>query len=270
MYTGQEFDILTYFVVFILGLIFGSFFNVCIYRIPRNESIVFQRSHCVRCGYNLKPSDMLPVFSFLIHKGKCRYCNEKISFIYPIVELITAFTFIILFFKFGFSIQCIAFLFLISVLIIVFFIDLKWYIIPDGLVITAIIGGVLVFLYNIFYDFPIFLDRVWWDPLVGSLVGSGFLLIVAIIGNVVYKTEDAIGMGDVKIFFPIGLFLGWKMTIIALVLSIFLAGGVSVILIAARIRDRKGQIPFGPFICVGSVLTLLFGADILNYYFSSF
>jgi leader peptidase (prepilin peptidase) / N-methyltransferase len=260
--------ILFYIYIFILGLLIGSFLNVCIYRIPKEESIINPPSHCTNCGARLTPLDLVPVFSFLVLRGKCRYCGIKISKRYPAIELLTALTFVVLFNKYSLSIDFLAAAFLISILITVFFIDLEHKIIPDGLVITGLVGGLLLIVYNLFKPVQIFGDRAWWTPLAGILPGSGFLFLVALIGIIIYKTDDAMGMGDVKIFAPIGIFLGWKMTIVALLLSIFLGGISSLILLCTGVKERKSTIPFGPFIVVGTFITLMWGWDIVSWYIS--
>lgn len=254
--------------IFILGLLIGSFLNVCIYRIPKEESIVSKPSHCYNCGTRLKVLDLIPVFSYLLLKGKCRYCNIGFSARYMFVEILSAISFLSIFLKYGISIEFFAFAFLISILIVVFFIDLDHMIIPNGLVITALIGGGLLFTYNIYRPFEIFADRSPVNPILGMIVGSGTLLLIAILGSIIYKTEDAMGMGDVKIFAPIGIFLGWRMTIVALFVSVVLGGIVSIGLIIKNKKSKKEHIPFGPFIVVGTFITIMFGWDILNWYIS--
>lgn len=261
--------IVYYVFVFILGLVIGSFLNVCIYRIPEGKSIASPPSHCMGCGARLKPLDLVPVLSYIFLKGRCRYCGVKISSRYPLVELLTAVVFTVLFYKYKLTVDFAASAFLMSVLITVFFIDIDHRIIPDGLVITGLAGGVLVILYNIFRPVWIYGDRDWWNPLLGMITGAGFLFLVAVIGMIIYKTDDAMGMGDVKIFAPIGIFLGWKMCIAALILSIVSGGLTGLFLIVTRLKDRKSTIPFGPFIVIGTFITLMWGWDILSWYMST-
>jgi len=258
--------IIIYVEVFILGLIIGSFLNVCIYRLPLEQSIIKPPSHCINCGTRLELLDLVPVLSYIFLKGKCRHCGVKISAKYPAVELLTALLFTLLFYKYSLSIYFIAAIYITAILIAVFFIDYEHKIIPDELVIAGLVGGIILVIYNIFNPIWIYGDRNWWNPLVGMVTGSGFLFIVALIGLIIYKTDDAMGMGDVKIFAPIGIFLGWKMTILALTISIFLCGIISLSLIITRLKSRQDAIPFGPFIVIGTFVTLMWGWDILNWY----
>lgn len=253
--------------VFLLGLIIGSFINVCIYRIPLGKSIVAPPSACTSCGKRLTAPDLIPVLSYVFLRGRCRHCGAPISSRYPLIELLTAVVFTALFLEFGFTIHFIAFIFLMTILIAVFFIDIDHRIIPDGLVIAGIIGGVALLVYNIFKPMTeIFGDDKWWTPVVGFFSGSGFLLLVALLGLLIYKTDDAMGMGDVKLMAPIGLFLGWKLCLAALFISVLLAGFTSLSLILFGIKKKKDTIPFGPFIVTGTFVTIMWGWDILNWY----
>ncbi|MCX7747485.1 MAG: prepilin peptidase [Clostridia bacterium] len=261
--------IMEYIFVFVFGLLIGSFLNVCIWRLPREESIVKPPSHCVGCGNRLGPLDLVPVFSFLFLRGRCRYCKVKISVKYPLIELLTGVVFIALYIRTlnigGNLVDFAASAFLMSILIAVFFIDLEHMIIPDGLVITGLVGGAAVFVYNIFMPIQIYGDRNWWNPLLGLLPGSIFWLLIGSLGMLIYK-DDAMGGGDIKIFAPIGIFLGWKMTIVATLSSVFIGGFVSLILILVGIKNRKSTIPFGPFIVIGTFVTMMWGTEILNWY----
>lgn len=253
-----------YVVVFILGLVIGSFINVLIYRIPLGKSIITPPSSCTGCGKRLTAIDLVPVFSFVFLKGRCRHCGAPISIRYPLVELLTAVIYIILFSKFGLSIPFAAYAFLMIILIAVFFIDIDHRIIPDELVIAGIIGGSLLFVYNIFLPLPeVFGNGKWWTPAAGFFSGSGLLLLVAVLGSLLYRTDDAMGMGDVKLMAPIGLFLGWKLCLTALFISVLLAGVSSMVLILLRKKNRKDTIPFGPFIVAGTFITIMWGWGIL-------
>lgn len=254
-------------VVFIMGLVFGSFVNVLIYRIPLGKSIVTPTFACTSCGARLTARDLVPVFSYVFLKGRCRHCGERISPVYPLVELLTAVVFTALFQRFGLSVPFFAYAFLMIILIAIFFIDLGHRIIPNGLVIAGLIGGMVFFIYNCFHPQPeIFGDVKWWTPLAGILPGSGFLLIVAIIGSIVYRSDDALGMGDVKLMAPIGLFLGWKLCIEALFLSVVLGGVLSLLLMLLGFKKRKDTIAFGPFIVIGAFVTIMWGWKLFLMY----
>lgn len=254
-----------YAFVFILGLVIGSFINVLIYRIPMGKSVVTPASSCTGCGKRLAAFELIPVFSFVFLKGRCRHCGAPISFRYPLVELLTAVIYVVLFSKFGFSVPFVSYAFLMLILIAVFFIDTDHRIIPDELVIAGIIGGAPLFVYNIFSPLPeVFGDDRWWTPAAGFFSGSGLLLLVALLGSVLYRTEDAMGMGDVKLMAPIGLFLGWKLCLTGLFISVLLAGVSSMMLILLGKKDRKDTIPFGPFIVAGTFFTIMWGWGILS------
>ena len=253
-------------IVAVFGLVIGSFLNVCIFRIPEGRSIAAPPSSCANCGTQLKPLDLVPVFSYLFLGGRCRYCKTKISPRYPLVEIATGCTFTGLFLKYGFSAQFLAFVILTAILTAVFFIDIDHRIIPDELVIAGLITGFAFFIYNIFETMPAYGDGNWWTPLVGMVTGSGILLLIAIAGMLIYKTDDAMGMGDVKLFAPIGLLLGWKLCLAALFISVLFAGFTSIFLMFIRKKGRKDTIPFGPFIVTATYITMLFGWNIVNWY----
>jgi len=256
--------------IFIFGVIIGSFLNVCIFRIPQGDSIISPPSHCPKCEIRLKPFDLIPLLSYLFYFGKCRYCNQRISPRYFIVELLTGFVSVTLFIKYGMTVDFAAFLFLTYILIVVFFIDLDHQIIPNELVIAGLIGGAILFIYNIFRPVLIYQDRFWWNPFLGLVSGSGFLLSIAFIGSLLYKNDEVMGMGDVKLFAPIGLFLGWRMTLLALYISVILGGVSSLLLIFFGKANRKSKIPFGPFIVIGVFITVMWGWDIAHRYISTY
>ncbi|NLM11506.1 MAG: prepilin peptidase [Clostridiaceae bacterium] len=258
-------DIFLIFFIFITGLILGSFFNVVIYRLPKGKSIVTPRSSCGSCGTTLKPLDLIPVLSFIWLKGKCRYCKSKISFRYPLVEIITGILYVILLFKYGISIEFVFTLYLMSILIIVFFIDLDHMIIPNELVIAGLVGGIVLFVLRFWFSDSLLDGASWYSPLLGMVGTSGLLLIIALIGMAVYGT-DAFGMGDIKIFLPIGLTLGLKLSVLSLIFSVFIGGFAGLFLIITGLKNRKSHIPFAPFIVTGTFISILFGHDIASWY----
>ena len=260
--------ILIYSYIFIFGLVIGCFLTVCISRIPLGQSIISPPSHCASCGTRLRPLDLVPVFSYIFLKGQCRYCGKKVSAKYPIVELITAVLFVMLFLKYSFSIDFIAAVFISSILLCVIFIDYQYKIIPNGLVITGLIGGIALSVYNIFSPVAIYGDNDIFNPFIGALIGSGSLILISVIGGIIFKTSDAMGMGDIKLMAPIGLFLGWKLTILCLLSAIILAGIVCIILMLTKKIDNKSTFAFGPFISAGAFIVLLFGWQILEFYLS--
>ena len=185
-----------YIIIFILGLIVGSFLNVVIYRLPLKKSIIFPSSHCPKCETKLKYDDLIPVLSFIISKGKCSYCGEKISLYYPIVELSTALLFLLTFLKYGLNSEFIIYLLLISSLISVSFIDLKHQIIPNKITFIFIPLGLML---SLFFNHITFINS-----LLGLIVPAGLFFLIAL----VYK--KGMGIADVKLIGMIGVFIGWK------------------------------------------------------------
>ncbi|ADL68795.1 Prepilin peptidase [Thermoanaerobacterium thermosaccharolyticum DSM 571] len=241
-----------YLLVFIFGTIIGSFLNVVIYRLPRNESLVYPPSHCTKCKNELKPYDLVPILSYMILKGRCRYCGDKISIRYPIVELITGLIYLILFIYFGISIKSLSYAFLASLLIVITFIDIEHKIIPNKIILTGLIAGaifrVLMFNYGV------------WDYIVGFFLGGGVLLLISLLSG------GGMGGGDIKLMALIGLFIGWKLTISTLFIAVLLGAVGGIILIVLKIKTRKDYIPFGPYISAACIISILYGYDLLNLY----
>lgn len=254
------------FLTFIIGLIVGSFLNVCIYRIPRQQSIVYPASHCTECGYSLSWLELIPLFSYIGLRGRCRSCGSPISLRYPLIELLTAIVFLMLYIKYGLTLVFMIYAFLMSILIVVFFIDLEYMIIPNKLVMLAAIAALIVALANAFIPFYIYGDSRWWNPFLGALIGSGFLFMVAVLGALVFRSDEAMGGGDIKLMLPLGLFLGWRLTILTLFLSVLIAGIVGIILLALKVTSRKSSIPFGPFMVIGCFIAIMWGYQIINWY----
>ena len=252
MYYGIEIIL-----IFILGLIVGSFSNVCIYRIPRNESIIYPASHCPKCRSKIKPVDNIPLLSFILLKGRCRNCKSKISIQYPIVELLTGLIYLIIYLIYGLSIQSLIYIILSSALIIIAFIDLNEQIVPDVISLPGIVIG---FIISFFVPYISFINSA-----LGVVVGGGIILIIGLAGSVIFKKE-AMGGGDVKLAAMIGAFLGWRYIIISLFLGFFLGALAGIFLIISKIKSREDTVPFGPFIVLGSFITLLWGEKIISWY----
>jgi len=252
MYYGIEIIL-----IFILGLIVGSFSNVCICRIPKNESIIFPASHCPKCSSPIKPVDNIPLLSYILLKGRCRNCKSKISIQYPIVELLSGLIYLIIYLAYGLSVQTLIYIILSSALIIIAFIDLNQQIVPDVISLPGIVIG---FIVSFFVPYISFINSG-----LGILVGGGIILIIGMAGSVIFKKE-AMGGGDVKLAAMIGAFLGWRYIIISLFLGFFLGALAGIILIMSKIKSREDTVPFGPFIVLGSYITLLCGEKIISWY----
>lgn len=267
----MELHILISIFIFLFGVCAGSFLNVCICRIPLKKSIVFPPSECPDCHTKLSPLDLIPVFGYIFLKGKCRYCKKPISIQYPLVEFLTGMIWLLVYLRYGLSVETVALIFLYTLLIPVTFIDLKYMIIPNGLVLTGFIGGIALSLYHIFINpFSLYQSTLWYTPFLGMVSASGILFVIAMVGFIIYKNDGAMGMGDVKLFIPIGLFLGWKLTLLTLFLAIVMGGFTSLVLLILKIKERKSAIPFGPFIAFATFITGFYGNIILNWYFSQF
>ncbi|MFW6034926.1 MAG: prepilin peptidase [Halothermotrichaceae bacterium] len=237
-------------LIFISGLFIGSFLNVVIYRLPQNKSIVLPGSHCPQCKTRLKAIDLIPVVSWLIYRGRCRYCQEKISLQYPLVELLTGILFLFLFIQYGFVYQYFLMLVLVSLLIISAFIDLKHNIIPNKITIPGIIIGLVCALFSIHINIT--------SALLGMLIPSLFLFIFALF------FKQGMGMGDVKLVAMIGVFLGWQYTFFSIVIGSFLGIIVMIPLMVGGVVSRKYKIPFGTFISTAAVIMIFYGKMILN------
>jgi leader peptidase (prepilin peptidase)/N-methyltransferase len=241
-------------IILVLGLIIGSFLNVCIYRIPRKLSIIKPFSFCPTCKNTLKPWYNIPLLSYLFLIGRCAYCGDKISLRYPIVEGINGFLYVLSYLYFGLEITLPIVLFFLSSLIVISFIDMEFQIIPDILSFSLIVSGLVVSVlphnnYNLVTNLK--------DSILGILVGGGVLLIVAIV------SKGGMGGGDIKLNAGVGAFLGWQSSILTLFIGSFF-GAIVGLVILKKTGNRK--IPFGPFISIGAIVSLFLGKDILRFY----
>ena len=257
------------FIFFIFGLLVGSFLNVCIYRIPSGYSVVTPRSHCMNCGTILSVKDLIPVLSHLFTGGLCRYCGKPVSFRYSLVELLTASLFAAFFYNFGFAPITVFSFAVISYMIIISFIDFDLFIIPDGLSIGAMITGIMLNFLMFFFttsQMKILLgyELDLYDPLLGILLGAGFLFLIAVI------FDGGMGGGDIKLLAAIGAFFGMKFTGVVLGLSFAIGAVGGILLIVTKIKGRKDFIPFGPYIALSCLLTLYYGADVIINKFQRF
>lgn len=248
-------DIFTAVVIFLIGLLIGSFLNVCIYRIPKGESIAFPPSHCTSCNHRLGPLDLVPVFSYVFLRGRCRYCHEKISIRYPIVEMLNAFMYLLCFLKFGLTLEFVKFALLLSVLIVISLIDLDHSIIPGYIIIFAAVAGIILDIIG--YKLNVSL----LNYLYGMLIGGGVILLIVVL-------TGGMGGGDIQLMAVIGLFLGFKNTILTLLLSFIIGGAAGATLILLKKKSRKDYIPFGPWIAAAAFIAVFLGDSIVNWYIS--
>lgn len=241
-------------LIFVLGAILGSFFNVCIYRIPRNESIVYPASHCSNCKKEIKKYDLIPIISYLIVKGKCRNCGKKISYQYILVELITAIIFTFLYLKYGFSVKFFAYCFLASFLIITSLIDINTRYIYESLSYIGFTGAVLYMIYN----YTVYGEIKTY--ILGGLITGGVIAILALL--------KVMGWGDIEVILICGLFLGIKLSLVMLFLSFIVGGIIGIIILLSGKRNKDGYTPmaFAPCIALGCVISIFYGENIIRWF----
>lgn len=275
------------FFAFGLGSLVGSFLNVVIHRVPNEMSIVFPNSTCPKCKASIKPYDNIPIVSWLLLGGKCRSCKAPISIRYPAVEALTGSVFLLVFLQIGLSpFLPIAFIFG-AVMISLIFIDAEHMILPNVITYPFLLFAIIVRLvYPVIFGTEVFTDMsfapatwlsgypVWAislaSAITGALAGGGSLWLVGEIWKRLRGVE-AMGLGDVKMMLGVGALLGWRLTFLSIFLAAF-AGALIGIVLIARQKDRnmQAQIPFGIFLGTGSLLALLFGERLINWYLGTF
>jgi leader peptidase (prepilin peptidase) / N-methyltransferase len=265
------------------GLIAGSFLNACIWRIPIQESLL-PRSHCPQCGGKIAFYDNIPVISYLLLWGRCRYCRCRISWRYPAVEIGTAAFYVLLVWRFDLSFSLIPAVLFASMLIALIFIDLDHMILPDVITLPGILAGFLLSPLQdpiFFFDsFTSFLTAGWkpagWIPyytaylgsFLGLAIGGGLLWAVAEIYFRVRKIEG-LGFGDVKMMALVGAFIGWKYALLTIFLGSFSGAVIGLLYVRYKNLDfHRYQIPFGIFLGIAALVTLLTGPEILDWYFT--
>lgn len=241
------------FVIFIFGLVFGSFANVCIYRMPREMSVVFPPSHCTKCNTPILWYDNIPVLSYLFLKGKCRKCNDKISLRYPLVELSCGILFALMFFVTGLTYMLPFFCLFAFCMLVITLIDYDFQIIPDEFSVGLIIIGILISFINVFLG-TTFLER-FAGSVLGTLAGGGSLILLAIAGKFMFK-QDAMGGGDIKLMAGVGAFIGWQRVLLAIFIAAFIGSIIGIALIITKKMKRRDMMPFGPCLAIGSITTL--------------
>jgi len=240
----------------VLGLVVGSFLNVCIYRLPRGQSVNWPGSRCTTCDRTLSWYENVPVVSWVVLRGRCRTCGERISVMYPIVEMITAVLFIAGYFVYGWTPLLAVRLAFACAMVVLFVIDLQHYLLPNIITVPGIvIGFVLSF----------FLPPGWKASLIGLIAGGGVLFAIA---EAWYRLRgiEGLGMGDVKMLAMIGAFLGWKLVLVTLVLSSFAGSLIGIGAIALGRGGMKSALPFGTFLAVGALVAAVAGDAIVDWY----
>lgn len=280
-------EMFAYVFVFILGAIVGSFLNVVIHRIPNEESIVFPNSACPNCKTPIKAYDNIPILSWLILRGKCRGCAQPIAARYPAVELLTALLFLLVYWQTGLSPVLPVYLVFVSAIIALIFIDAEHMILPNVITYPLLALALLVrIIFPIAFEQSYFRDvffapatyisdqPAWlvslFSAVVGALAGGGSLWLVGAIWKKI-RGVDAMGLGDVKMMLGVGALLGWRMAALSIFLGAFVGAIVGISMIATqKDRDMQTQIPFGIFLGIGSIVSLLFGEQLIRWYFMTF
>ena len=258
--------------IFLFGLLIGSFLNVCIYRLPKGESVVSPPSHCGACRTRLKAWDLVPVLSYVMLRGRCRYCGAVVSARYAVVELLTGLLFAWCLYVVGYSPEIEKAIALTAFLVVITFIDYDHQLILDKVLLwlagTGVVINLLLNKHELWTAWPKAFAAGpppgWLDMPIAALIGGGIMLLIAVV------SRGGMGGGDIKFAAALGLWFGWKLTLLVLFLA-FLAGGVgSVVLIVLRLKGRKDFIPFGPFIALAAFVGQLYGDSIIAWYLGYF
>jgi leader peptidase (prepilin peptidase)/N-methyltransferase len=264
----------------LLGLMVGSFLNVCIYRIPLGKSIVFPGSGCPKCGKSIRFYDNIPVLSYLLLRGKCRFCGERISIQYPLVELLTAAAFYVCGKAWNFESATYVNTLFLAVIIILVFTDYHHQILPDALTLPGIIAGILLssFQAPLFYSDVLSVPAAsmiwpqnpqaalpWIGSIIGALIGGGPLFAFAFLYEKVRKRQG-LGMGDVKMMAMVGSFLGWPLAVLTIGAGSLLGSIVGIFLIVFRKMNMQTRLAFGVFLGIAAAFSLFYGLPILHWY----
>lgn len=239
-------------VVFIFGIVFGSFFNVVGLRVPKKQSIAYPPSHCPSCERQLTAIDLLPVLSYVLLRGKCRTCKAKVSPIYPSMELLTGILFALAYVHFGLTAEFFVALLFISMLVCITVSDIAYMLIPNK---------ILLFFLPLLVVGRIFSPLTpWWDSLLGAVVGFGMLYIVALL------SRGGMGGGDIKLFFVIGIVLGTVKTLLTLAFASAIGLVIGIIVLRMTKKGRKTPVPFGPSIALAAIILYFYGEHIITWY----
>ncbi len=247
-----------YLVGFVVGLVVGSFLNVCIVRLPKRRSIIWPGSHCVACEKAIPWFDNIPLLSFVLLGGQCRQCRARISVRYPIIELLNGLGYVAILVKFGMTPSGIVYAVFLSALLVVIWIDLDHLIIPDVISLPGIILG--------FVCAATILPVGWVNSVMGILIGGGILWALAALSPHLFGKEG-LGGGDIKFLAMIGAFLGWQPVLLTLFLASVSGSIIGILLLVLKFLQRGHYIPFGPFLAAGAFVSLFFYQEVVGWYF---
>ena len=239
------------------GLMVGSFANVCISRLPKKQSVAFPASHCPKCNKPIHVMDNIPLISYLLLKGQCRNCKEKISIIYPAIELVTGLLMAAVFYRFGFSVECLIFAIVVPALVIITVIDIEHQIIPDIITLPGIPFGLVAGSYM----------NGMFDSFMGLLLGGGMFWLLA---EGYYRLRGAMGMGggDIKYIAAAGALVGWVQVLFIIFVGALAGGIFGGIGMGVKKLDFLSRIPFGPFLALATLISIFFGGPIIDWYMS--
>ena len=243
---------LGYVAAIVLGSIVASFANVCIHRLPLRQSVVYPASRCPSCQHPLRPWHNLPLVSFVALRGRCAYCQDRISRRYPLVESLGSLLYLIGYHQLGLSAHGFAYALLVAALLIVSFIDLAHMIIPDAVTLPGIVAGIAISLLPSSIGFA--------NAVAGACLGGGIFLLI------VFLYPAGMGGGDVKLIAMIGAFVGWQAVLAAIILGAFCGAACGLSLILLGLKGRRDPVPFGPFLAVGGISAMLWGEALLAWY----
>lgn len=255
-------DLYLYFTLLVVlgGAAVGSFLNVCIYRIPLDQSIVKPRSHCPKCGAMIAWYDNIPVLSYLFLRGQCRHCKAPISPRYALVESLTAIFYLAVWLTYGFTVLTPIYFLVIGGLILATFVDLDHLIIPDRVSIGGMLAGLICSAaFPVLHDSTRVIDAVFLS-LIGLVVGAGSLWLVAVLGKMAFR-KDAMGLGDVKLLGAIGAFMGWEGVLFTIMLSSLAGSLMGLFFIFTGRHEWQSRIPYGPYLALAAVIWILWGME---------
>lgn len=252
--------VILYLFIFILGSLIGSFLNVCIYRLPRNQSIVLPSSKCPSCNNPIQPYDNIPILSYLLLGGKCRNCRATIGFRYPLVEFLNASLYVFIVWRFGIGVHTLFYFLFCSALIAITFIDLDFQIIPDRITLPGIPIGLIAGSFLMPDPFLRYTLLGFKSSAIGFLAGGGLFYAIAVL------SRGGMGGGDIKLMAMVGSLLGWKAVLSTTFFGSLTGAVVGVFMMVMKGKGRKTKIPFGPFLALGALVSLFYGQEILFWY----
>ena len=254
--------------IFVFGTVVGSFLNVCVWRIPRDESLFKPGSHCPKCGAHIAWYDNIPIVSYILLRARCRYCTERISIRYPLIEALTGALFFCLYLKFSLTVALAVYCALVASFIVVTFVDLEHYVIPNRITFGGMGAGVVLSFTAKFIPGDRFIVTNTVQALAGGIVFAGILYFLDQLSRLAFK-KRGMGGGDVKLAAVIGLFVGLRLVLPVILVASVVGSIIGIVVLAVRRRredDPSHYIPFGPYLVLGTIIVLFFGENMLEFW----